>query len=275
MKTQLAAIAVCLTFLALAASASTTGIDPAHKYVWGENIGWVNASATNPTVTVHFDGTSGFLSGYAWGENIGWICFPTNGNGGVSLDGSGILSGYAWGENIGWINFPTNGNGGVSIDPSTGEFSGHAWGENIGWVSFKGTSPDYGVRTLAFDTQAQGTPNWWLDAEGVTESSDEGDGEPAWKEYIADTDPNDSNSYFQVVSVVSTGTTAEVVFWPASSRRSYTLKQTDDLASGSWSNVVGQAGVAGNPDAGKEQSLTDSAGGSPSRSYQVEVSVSP
>jgi hypothetical protein len=78
-------------------SGSDTGTDPSQKYAWGENVGWVNAAATNPVITVHFDGTSGWLSGYAWGENIGWI------------------------------NFPTNGNGGVSIDTATGEFSGHAF----------------------------------------------------------------------------------------------------------------------------------------------------
>ena len=43
----------------------------------------------------------------------------------------------------------------------------YAWAENIGWVHFKGTAPDYNVRTLAFDTQPKGTPNWWLDLYGI------------------------------------------------------------------------------------------------------------
>lgn len=278
------AIAAVFAACCFGASANSTGIDPAQKHAWGENIGWLNAGPTNHVVTIHFDGTSGHLSGYAWGENIGWIRMGASTNGpfantsssnwGVNLDVSGNLSGYAWGENIGWINFD-HANCDAAINLNNGEFSGHAYGENIGWVKFKGASPDYGVRTLAFDKQPQGTPNWWLDGNSVTETSDEGDGIPAWKEFVADTDPNDSNSFFQVVSVGSTGTTADVVFWPASSRRSYTLKYTDDLTSGVWSNVTGQAGVTGSPDAGQEQSLTDPAGDAPHRIYAVDVSVSP
>ena len=86
-----------------------TGTDPAHKYAWGENVGWANAGPTNYEVTVHYcEGTGGWLLGYAWGENIGWL-------------------------------------------------------------KFKRTSPDYGVRSMAFYAQPQGTPNWWLDHHGVTE----------------------------------------------------------------------------------------------------------
>ena len=258
------------------AHASETGADPDKRYAYGENIGWVNTGPTGQVVTVHFDGTSGYLSGYAWGENIGWICFPTNGHGGVSLDDSGNLAGYAWGENIGWICFPTNGAGGVSIDTQNGEFSGHAWGENIGWLKFKGSSPDYGVRTLAFDKQAEGTPNWWLSGYGVVETYDEGDNVPAWQEYVADTDPTNPDSSFQVVSVSVTGTTAEVVAWPTSTRRTYTLKQTEDPVSGIWSNVAGQVDLSGAPDTGGEQTLEDvGAGGVGLRHYTVEVEVSP
>ena len=74
----------------------------------------------------------------------------------------GDLSGYAWGENVGWINFD-HAQCDAAINPANGEFSGHAWGENIGWLKFKGTTPDYGVRSMAFYTQPQGTPNWWLE----------------------------------------------------------------------------------------------------------------
>jgi hypothetical protein len=93
---------------------------------------------------------------------------------------------YAWGENVGWINFG-HAQCDAAIDPANGEFSGHAWGENIGWLKFNGTSPDYGVRSMAFDTQAQGTPNWWLGAHGVTEGYDAGDGVPASDKYVMDT----------------------------------------------------------------------------------------
>ena len=256
--------------------------DRAQRYAWGENIGWANAGATGHMVRVHFDGSSGWLSGYGWGENIGWLRMGSSGGGpfvnttsnnwGVNLAANGDLSGYAWGENVGWINFG-HANCDAAINPVNGEFFGHAYGENIGWLKFKGASPDYGVRTLAFDTQAQGTPNWWLDHYGVNEGTDEGDEVPAWKEYVADTDPNNATSYFQVVSVSVTGTTAEVLVWPASTRRYYTLEQTESLVLGSWSNVAGQESVLG---VGGQQALEDTGAGTAEvRYYRVEVSVSP
>ena len=130
-------------------------IDPAAnqaRYVWGENVGWINAKAPttgNPGVTV----SGSKLTGYMWGENIGWInmnCLNNNtcgstGNYGVTNNGAGVLKGYAWGENVGWISFScqnvpatcaSTGNYGVTIDPLTGLFGGKAWGENIGWVVF-------------------------------------------------------------------------------------------------------------------------------------------
>ena len=61
---------VCLV---LSGAQASENIDPTNKYAWTENTGWVSAAPTNGGVTVHFDGTSGFLTGLAWGENIGWI----------------------------------------------------------------------------------------------------------------------------------------------------------------------------------------------------------
>jgi hypothetical protein len=145
-------IPFCISVLSLAgvADAQTT-IDPAHKFCWAENSGWLNwADANGGTQGVRDRGTC--LSGYIWGENAGWINLGngpannlryTNADGssfGVNIDSStGALSGYAWGENIGWINF---GGGALSSPPNparfdspAGRFRGYAWGENIGWVN--------------------------------------------------------------------------------------------------------------------------------------------
>jgi len=234
--------------------ADDSGTDPAHKHAWGENVGWANTSPTNvgQTVTVRFDGDAGWLSGYAWGENIGWIKMgsdaggpygnTTTNNWGVNLGSNGNLSGYAWSENVGWINFGST-HSDVMIDPVTGLFAGHAWGENIGWLKFSGSSPDYGVRTLAFDGQPQGTPNWWLDHYAVSEMYDAGDGVPAWRKYVMDTDPNVNGSYLRITAVSNTPSGTVVEFFPASSRRYYTLKQVSDLMDGSWSSVTGQVAV--------------------------------
>ena len=138
------------------AQAAIGTIDPANKYAWGTNIGWLNFAPTHGGgVTIHDD----HLEGYVWAENVGWIRLGTHTAGsphtygnssaldyGVNHDGSGNLSGYAWGTNIGWINFnPTHSQ--VTIDLSTGEFDGYAWSENVGWIHFKNGSPAYGVVT--------------------------------------------------------------------------------------------------------------------------------
>lgn len=232
--------------------ANDTGIDPAQTYAWGENVGWANASPTNAGATVLYDGASGFLTDYLWAENIGWINLGSSGGGpyenttsdnwGVNLAANGDLSGFAWGENIGWINFGYT-NRDAAINLTNGKFSGHVWGENIGWLTFRGSSPDYGVRTIAFDTQAQGTPNWWLNDHGVTEAYDDGDGFPAWQEYVTDTDPRNASNFLHITEISNTPTASEILFTPASTRRYYTLVRRNNLMQGGWSNVVGQVSV--------------------------------
>ena len=253
----------CL-FFAFVAHGEGGGIDPAARHAYSENTGWINLGPSNVlnALEVKFDGTQGSLRGYAWAENIGWINFPTNGNGGVSLNAAGDLSGYAWGENVGWIHFPTNG---VSIDPDTGALSGYAWGENIGWISF--ASSNHSARTVAFDRQGQGTPNWWLDHHGVTENHDAGDGVPAWKKYVMDVSPTNAGNELEITSITNQGI-ARVAFAPASNRRFYTLKRTADLSANPvWVNVPGQTRV---PGLGAAQTLNDT-NASPDMIFAIEV----
>jgi hypothetical protein len=258
---------------------ASSGIDPASKYAWAENAGWVNAAAASTNgMVLRFDGTTGFFSGYAWGENIGWINIGSSSGGpysndnatnwGVNMDAQGCLSGYAWGENVGWINFAPTG-GGVTIDLATGRFDGHAWGENIGWIGFRGDIPGFGVRTLACDTQPQGTPNWWLDHFGVTEDDDEGDAVPAWMEYIADTDPTDAESLFRVLGV-TVSDSVSVVF-PSSARRFYTLECEASLSTNLWRGVAGQTNVRGSEGLGRLVGVPAST----QQFYRVRVTVSP
>jgi len=126
-------------------------IDPAEKFAWAENAGWINLAPADGGVTVASSG----LSGYAWAENVGWIKLAavssTYGN--TSKDDWGVklvgktLQGFAWSENAGWINFAPK-DGGVLIR-SDGRFDGYAWGENVGWLHFRNASLAYGVRTTA------------------------------------------------------------------------------------------------------------------------------
>jgi len=269
---------------ALAAVAGDIGTDPAHPYAWGENVGWLHAAPAGgaAAVTVHYyEGNGGWLSGYAWGENIGWIVMGSPGGGpyanttgdnwGVNMAENGRLSGYAWGENVGWINFGAA-QSDAAISKATGEFSGHAWGENIGWIRFKGTSPDYGVRSMAFYTQPRGTPNWWLDRHGVTEDYDAGDGVPAWRKYVMDTDPNTVGDYLRITAIEVAPTATDVRFAPASTRRYYTLKRRADLTTGAWGDTPGQVNVQfGTPG---EQFLRDESAAS-QMFYTVDVKVAP
>lgn len=270
---------VCCLAAQRAWSDADTGMDPTNKHAWAENPGWANTAPTHGGVTVHFDGNEGYLEGLAWGENIGWIKFGDNTGGpyandsptdwGVNMDGGGHLSGYAWGENVGWVNLaPTQ--GGVTVNTTNGIFAGRAWGENIGWISFRGTSPDYGVRTRAFDTQSQGTPNWWMAQYGLAdENAPSVKGVPVWREYIADTDPTDTNSLF-IITSVSNAAAASVTF-PSSSRRVYTLQRNPELRTGTWNDVAGQSGL---PGTGGPMTLRDLLGGN-RQHYRVKVQLSP
>ncbi len=103
--------------MALPAQAATGTVEPAHRYAWSSDGGWVNFAPTNGNVQI----TDTALTGYAWSQNDGWINLAPA-NGGVHNDGNGTLSGFAWDETAGWIDFT-----GVTID-SSGIFHGTALG---------------------------------------------------------------------------------------------------------------------------------------------------
>jgi len=139
-----------------AAVRATGNIDPANKYAWSANAGWLNCNPDNGGVTVNAAG--GYLAGFAWGENIGWVQLgsgtgpysnTSSNNWGVNMDGRGNLSGYAWSPNVGWLNFQSTFSQ-VTVTPATGQFAGYAWAENCGWVHFRNASPAYGVATTPF-----------------------------------------------------------------------------------------------------------------------------
>lgn len=158
-----------LTLAALAIAApvvlAQSDVSPAHKYSWGENIGfmnWRDAGSPLGAQGVMLDPT--YLSGFVWGENVGWINLgdgsPANGthyanvNGsdfGVNVDaGSGELSGLGWGENIGWINF-SGGSLATPPQPARIDFDayrlrGYAWGENVGWINLDDDAHFVGLR---------------------------------------------------------------------------------------------------------------------------------
>jgi len=157
------ATSLLLVTFAAAHSHAQTNIDPANKFSWSENCGWMNwADAGSPIGTQGAVIAGSFASGFVWMENAGWVNLgdgtPTNAvnyanltgaDFGVNIDtATGNLTGLAWGENIGWINFtlPTLP---VAqrprLDTAANRLRGYAWGENMGWVNLDDANHFVGI----------------------------------------------------------------------------------------------------------------------------------
>ncbi len=151
MRPRVLTLAVLAAASPAALCAAQQSIDPAHKFSWSENCGWMNWSgAPGQAVTVG----STYLTGHIWCENVGWVSLSSSGapadgqafantsdaDYGVNIvPGWGTLSGFAWAENIGWINF-SGGSHAVPprpalLDPVAKRFRGFAWSENAGWIN--------------------------------------------------------------------------------------------------------------------------------------------
>jgi hypothetical protein len=109
------------------------------------------------------------------------------------------------------------------------------------------------------DSDGDGLPDWWELPyfDGITNASSSGDADgdrtTEFTEYVADTNPRNSNSVFKVVAL--SNTTGRAVHFNSSSNRNYTLESCDGLATGGWAAVGGQSNRAG---PGGPFSLTDS-----------------
>ncbi len=85
------------------------------------------------------------------------------------------------------------------------------------------------------------TPEWWLAEHGWTNDFDaaaladvDEDRYPAWQEYVADTDPNDSNSYPRITSIHVEDDQPPVVAWPASPNRVYQIHWANGEPTEAW-----------------------------------------
>jgi len=164
-----------IALMAVAAGApclAQSVIDPAHKFSWSENCGWMNWNGNNLGGQGVFVASS-YLTGRIWCENAGWVSVghpPADGhhhantNGldyGVNIDPSGELSGFAWGENIGWINFhggalasPPNP---ARLDSAAFRLRGFAWCENAGWLNLDSLIHYVGITCPADVDDGSGT----------------------------------------------------------------------------------------------------------------------
>jgi len=107
--------------------------------------------------------------------------------------------------------------------------------------------------TFAAYQATNGTPHWWLARYALTTNDagalyDDGDGVPAWQEYVADTDPTNKTSYFHITAVSNLPPLR--VYFLSSSNRQYTLNWNTNLSVDLWTNAPDQSPRegAGGPD---------------------------
>ena len=104
---------------------------------------------------------------------------------------------------------------------------------------------------FATNLAAQNVPEWWLAEHGWTNDFDaaatndaEPDGFFTWQEFVADTDPTNSDSYPLMAFVETWQTNPPIVTWPASSGRLYQIQWCDDILVGEW--TTRQLGLGSN-----------------------------
>lgn len=230
---RLRLLLLCALLASTARLPAASTIDPAHRFAYGANIGWVDCRA---------DGANGAVvgeyvcSGWIYSANCGWIGLgsgaPTNGvrycnasasDYGVNHEPGGRLRGFAYGANIGWVAFESNGAPRVNL--ATGALDGCAYGANVGWISLSNAFAC--VRTASVragaDADADAIPDAWeILRAGRTgwlgRSGDaDGDGASDFEEYVADTDPLDSGDVLRVTDF-TVGDSMRVSWRPSPSR---------------------------------------------------------
>ncbi len=124
------------------------------------------------------------------------------------------------------------------------------------------------------DSDGNGIPDYWElqyfhSTTGANPNSDpDGDGMSNLQEFIADTDPTNSASYFHIQSVTKNPDGTVGVSYQSSSNRVYTLCYADWPTSVLWSNVTGVVNV---PGTGGLQTLVDPHPNLANRVYKVNV----
>lgn len=95
----------------------------------------------------------------------------------------------------------------------------------------------------------------------------DGDPQNDYAEWIADTSPTNSASYFNLTAI--SGMPLVRVYFQGSSNRVYTLQSSTNVAPVGWTNVPGQTRIAGSGTSGY---LTDT-NSAPQRFYRVQVEL--
>lgn len=263
---------------------AVTTIDPANRYAYGANIGWMDFYADGANGAVMGDYV---CSGYVYAANVGWINLgsgsPANGiqyqnnsatDFGINQDGLGNLTGYAWGANIGWINFEQT-YGKPKINLLTGKMSGSVWSANCGWISLSNATAFVQTDTLYPGPLApDGLPIPWLltyfGTTNVNPNADPtGKGMTIGQDYLAGTNPNDSNSVLRITAYsFAPGGTSAALTWLSEPTRLYYIQKNVTLGSSNWMDS-GLGLIAPSGGATTTDSFTDT--NAPDRFYRVKA----
>lgn len=119
-------------------------------------------------------------------------------------------------------------------------------------------------------------PSWWLQAHGLQTNAQsaelvldpDGDGMTTWEEYVADRDPTNRSSLFQVDSVTKAPIWS--VTFLSSTGRVYSLEIAPGIVTPLWTNVPGQINIPGN---GGTLTLTNTNPPSYHHYYRVRVAL--
>lgn len=224
-------------------------IDTNNRYAYAANLGWVDwvADTNNGAVIGEY-----VCSGYLYSANTGWINLgsgsPANQiqyqnnsatDFGVNQDGLGNLRGYAWGANIGWINFENT--GAPKVDLFTGKMSGYVWSANCGWISLSNAVAYVQTDSIRPAPLApDGLPIAWLlqnfGTTNVNANADPtGKGMTIGQDYLAGTDPNNSNSVLKITYEFHGPTNSYTILnWDSVPTRYYAIQIRPSLSSGTW-----------------------------------------
>ncbi len=104
-----------------------------------------------------------------------------------------------------------------------------------------GATTTVGIRPAVAGQAPHGTPHAWLAQHGLAtdesgELFDEGDGTPAWQEYVADTDPTNAASCFRIRG--TTNRPPLTIWFDSSTNRQYALFGCSNLPEGIWTPVA-------------------------------------
>jgi len=238
-----------LAGLTIFRTSADSNIDPAHALTSSDFIGvlnWRPLENTGATINQYY------CSGFIYGSSVGWINLgsgtPANGvsyqnnsakDFGVNLSPAGQLSGFAYGANIGWINFAPAGN--PRIDWTTGKLSGSVWSANAGWISLANDSNYLRIDSLVSppDSDGDGLPDAWeIQMAGnisllSADADSDFDGQTDLQEYLAGTDPLDSQDFFGPVRISITASGTDLEF-PTKKDRVYRIEQHGPFGYASW-----------------------------------------